>query len=543
MLAAACLRHALQRHPENRHWNVLPTPAGAQDGLDNRGLVQALLDLEADALVVTLYLWNVERTLRLAAAMKRSRPGLRVLAGGPEAAPDHPLLERARAVDAVVSGEGEAVFPLLLRAMRDGRWPDLSAVATRRGGCLRWGRRAPPAASPAGFSPPAADPIYTPDAQGMAYLETNRGCPLRCAFCCYNLRRRGYSSLAPPAVAARLRTLRDRGAREVRLVDPTFNAHPRLDAVLAAMGRVNRDRRLAFFVEVRGDTITPALARRLAAAGVKEAEVGVQSTDPSVLRRIRRPCNLPAVEAGIRCLEEAGIRPTIDFMYGLPGQGTDDLTRSLDWLGRHPRAHPQFLPTLLLPGTALRADRRRLGLRGQRLPPYRVLATRTMPAAALAAVEAEAERRLGPFDAATGRFVGSRLPALFPCPVRVRLAPGAVASVPAAGRNRQALWILADSLYDCRRELLRLVRAAIRREPDILWQFVLVPAWEEPLDLLDQLLATLRSAPSHWLDRLVSPAGTRRLAARRVFLRLPRGIRFDSGWQREAEALLAATCH
>jgi hypothetical protein len=369
----------------------------------------------------------------------------------------------------------------------------------------------------------------------MAYLETNRGCPLRCAFCCYNLKRRGWSSLPPAETARRIRVLRRRGAREIRLVDPTFNAHRRFRATLAAMRRANADRRVRFFVEVRADTLTAADAAALAAANVTEAEVGVQSTDAAVLRRIHRPARLQAVRRGIELLQKHGIKPTIDFMYGLPGQGEDDLSRCLAWLQDFPKAHQQFLPTLLLPGTELRQRSRELGLRGQALPPYRVLATDRLSPRRLAAIEAEAERRIGGFDSPTRVFVGRRLPGLFPERVRGLEEWGC--------SNRRAAIFAGAGLFARRQDITCWMRAAVRREPDILWQFVFAPQSEEPLDLLFAAIAAVRKMPGHWLDRMVSPAGTRRLAARRVLMLLPRGRKFDPGWRAAVDGLLASVFH
>jgi radical SAM superfamily enzyme YgiQ (UPF0313 family) len=225
----------------------------------------------------------------------------------------------------------------------------------------------------------------------MAYLETNRGCPLHCAFCCYNIRWTTATCLPPEEVAARIRILRQRGAKEIRLVDPTFNANPRFDEVIEAMTRENSDRKIAVFGEIRAATLTDDQARRLADAGVAEAEVGVQSTDPAVLRILHRPLNEAHVMRGIEALLRHGIRPTLDFMYALPAQDEHDIARSLDWLARFGDAiFPQFLPTLLLPGTELRDRAAELGLRAQRLPPYRVQATDKLSARQLAAVEAQA---------------------------------------------------------------------------------------------------------------------------------------------------------
>lgn len=545
-LAAACLQAALERSDEAKHWNC--AFVAGQDSAPDVDLLEELVGLGPGVVAATCYLWNVERTLSLLRVLRRRVPGLRVVLGGPEAAREHPLLFAAGSpADAVVVGEGEAVFPGVLRALRTGGTVDARNVAIRgpqakaNGRAWRWGGM-PPALLPLSTLLPAADaPVHRPDAQGMAYLETSRGCPLRCAFCCYNLRRATGSAIPPGDVEERVRVLAQRGAREIRLVDPTFNAHPQFDAVVAALSRANPARRIAFFVEIRADTLTDAQAAALAEAGVVEAEVGIQSTDPQVLRTIRRGTDPERVVRGIERLRGHGIRPTIDFLYGLPRQGRDDLDRSLAWLERFPDAHPQFMPLLLLPGTELRDRAAELGLRAQRLPPYRVLSTDRLGPRALRGIEEEAARRLGGFDSPTRRFAAWRLADLFPNPVRVpcEALPGCVRP----RRNRQALLIRGEGLFERRDALAALLRACVAAEPHVLWQFVLEPCDEEPLDLLDRLVRELRRMPSHWLDRLVAPPGRRVLAARRLFVRPVRGADVGRDWLAACDELLAGACH
>lgn len=104
--------------------------------------------------------------------------------------------------------------------------------------------------------------------------------------------------------------------------------------------------------------------------------------------------------------------------------------------------------------------------------------------------------------------------------------------------------ILAGAgLFAQRATLGDVIKRCVRAEPHILWQFVLEPREEEPLDLFDALIATLEKLPGHWLDRLVSPPGERRLCARRLFVKLPRGGRFDPAWMNDVEDLFAAHFH
>ena len=603
MPAAACLRAALERAPEAKHWEVVETPA-CQDTVADSVLASHIAALRPDALSATCYLWNIERTLHLLKLLMKRLPALKIVIGGPDIAANHPLIpevgnrrseigdKRVKGcasgvlsleegekpspcqthcptsdirpptsdlrfpADALVVGEGETVFPAVLRFFRAEQAPNYRGVAWRaEDGTFVEGKRKRPVKPLQDLLPAPDHPINRPDAFGMAYLETNRGCPMRCAFCCYNLRRSTTTCLPPEEVATRIRILRERGAKEIRLTDPTFNAHPLFDEILEVMTRENRDRAIAFFVEIRADTLTDDQARRLAQAGVAEAEVGIQSTDPNVLKIIHRPLNADRMLSGIEALLRHGVKPTLDFMYGLPAQDERDIERSLDWLARFgDDIHPQFLPTLLLPGTELRDRAQELGIRAQRLPPYRVQSTGTLSARQLAKIESWANERLGGFDSPTQRFVGVRLPDLFPS--RVRLIPMSPAPAYAAREpfadgeaffpstsNRQALLISGSDLFSQREALASIIRKHVLAEPHILWQFVLEPTEEEPLDLFDFLIAAFGKLPGHWLDRLVSPPGQKRLCARRLFVKLPRGHSFDPAWINEVEELLSARFH
>jgi radical SAM superfamily enzyme YgiQ (UPF0313 family) len=530
MLAAACLTATLERSEVGKQWTVLPALPEQETGSD-QALITALVKAQPDAIAATCYLWNIERTLHLLTCVRKILPHVWIVLGGPEIADHHPLLKRSIA-DALCIGEGEPLFPEIVEQFQKGR----SATRIYRA-CDAKPIRLVDAL-------PAPDhPINKPDAFGMAYLETNRGCPMKCAFCCYNLRRSATTCLDPDDVAKRIRILRKRGAKEIRLVDPTFNAHPRFDEMLEMLSRVNRDKKIAFFVEIRADTLTDEQAKLMAQAGITEAEVGVQSTDPKVLRLIHRMLDEQKVWSGIEALLRHNIKPTVDFMYALPAQDAQDMQRSLDWLARFGDAiHPQFLPTLLLPGTELRDRAKELGLRAQPLPPYRVLATDALSSAQLARVEQTASEMLGGFDSPTPRFVGKRLAGLYNRPTaQFPVSSFKVHTQESISSNRVTRYF--DFSYESLPALIERIKAAVNSEPHILWQFVLTVSEEFPLDVLDELVAVLRGLPGHWLDRLVSPLGQKKMVARRLFIKLAPQATIDDSWIDEAEYVLSEAFH
>lgn len=539
-LAAIYLEQALARSDESAHYCGCFSPREF-DLLDNAGIVAAVAAMRPAVLACTLYLWNVERTLRVVRGVQKILPDIRTVAGGPEVFDPHPFLWRAGVFDAAVVGEGEVLFPLVLKGLRTGRRANLKNVAWKVGRSYEWGRTPVAPVRLVDYRPWSSVAGLNPNGDGVAYLETVRGCPRRCAFCRYHHLRERVDFLAPTAVARRVAGLAERGAREIKITDPTFNAHPHFCRVLRQMAAVNRAAKLKFFAEVRAETITEEEADLLAAANFVEVEVGMQSRDPRVLRVIRRPTDLKALESGVRRLSARGIKVTLDVMYGLPQQSLDDVWDSLAWAGRLKKVRIQCLQTLLLPGTDLRAAAGRWKLRAAKRPPYGVWSTPSLSLEDARSIEERlaATPALAP-DAPALRFVGRELPDLFR--EKVRLAAESLPRVwrePVSGRqNRRAIILRGQDLFQRRAQICALVRAAVRHEPDILWQFVLAPEREEPLDLLDMLIAELRREPQHWLDRGGAPAILGKLAARRVFILLSRRRRYELEWMTAAEELL-----
>jgi hypothetical protein len=76
-----------------------------------------------------------------------------------------------------------------------------------------------------------------------------------------------------------------------------------------------------------------------------------------------------------------------------------------------------------------------------------------------------------------------------------------------------------------------------------LWQFVLTVNEEFPLDIVDELVAVMRDLPGHWLDRLVSPLGQKKLVARRLLIKLAPQAVIEASWKEAAEDLFREAFH
>ena len=357
-LGAACLKQAVD---DLSGVAVEILPESVVSYLSDAALVEAIRDRRPDVLGFTVFSWNIERTLHICEKIKEAG-GPRIVFGGPEITPDN-ALPRAPQVDFRVHGEGEAVFRRLLS--EPGFWANGSAAES----AADIFRSAPS---------PYLGGWLEPEIERLMLLETQRGCPYRCGFCYYNKSRAGLVFAEEEHLLRAIAWAVERRISEVYLLDPSLNTRPGLKGILAGIGRLNAEKRIRLFSEIRAEAIDEPLADLLAAAGFTWFEIGLQSTNPQALKIMKRPTRLDRFVQGAQRLKQRGITPSIDLIIGLPGDDLAGFKRSVDFVAEHDLQDDiQIFPLSILPGTSFRRRRRELGLNFEAHPPYTVIATPT----------------------------------------------------------------------------------------------------------------------------------------------------------------------
>ena len=524
-LAAGCLAVSARVHGLADRLQLEVVEPAVTDALGDTLLADHLARDEPDFLGFSLYLWNSERSLHLAREVKRRSPRTRVLIGGPEVSADNPFVLQQGGFDVAVTGEAEDSFGPLLRALLDGGDPlGLPGVAVRRPlGLSAFGAQ-PAANFPlTDYPSPYLEELVPVEPQRSTYVETVRGCRSHCTFCFYPRSSSVLRVLDVERSAQLVGALRDKGAREVVFLDPTFNHRPGFEPLLEALARENPSGALTFFAEVRAEGLTPLHARMLKKAGFDRLEIGLQSVNRGTLKRVRRGGSPEGVAEAARMLHGEGIELLVDLIIGLPGDTPDDVLRGMDFLEAHGlAAEAQVFPLSLLPGTAMRATALEDGVVFDPAPPYRVQRTATFSPEALRETLLLAEERLG-----------RRLDE-WPRP---HLIDGGLDGFGAQepGAQHVALWFEARDLFARRAEIAAAIDRRLRIDPYATLDVVLVPAAEEPfpLDLLEQIRAQLDAAAPSYVTRALAHRGEnlqRRLA---VVLRDGSAARrrgFDPDW-------------
>jgi tRNA A37 methylthiotransferase MiaB len=485
-------------------------PPSTTDALGDALLAEEVSRGEPEFLGLSLYLWNVERSLHLAREVKRRSPRTRVIVGGPEVSSDNPFVLAQSGFDVAVTGEAEASFANLVDALMSGRdATGLPGVAVRKPlGMSAFGPPADAAFPLDRYPSPYLAGGVPVDGTRSTYVETVRGCRSHCTFCFYPRSSSVLRVLEPGSAAALVAGLRDRGAREVVFLDPTFNHRPGLVPLLDALAEVNAGASLTFFAEVRAEGLTADHAARLARAGFTKLEVGLQSVNHETLKRIRRGGSPQLVAEAARMLHDHGIELLVDLIVGLPGDRVDDVLRGVEFLQENGLgSEAQVFPLSLLPGTAMRATAGADGVAFDPVPPYRVRRTQAMTEEQIRFCIEEAERRLGRRIDETPRphlvaWPGDPADVFF-----FDVDRSDFSRVRTPGAQHAALWIAGRDLFAGRAAAFAAIEARIAVDPFATLDVVLAPEQQFPIDLLEEIRARLDAAPASYASRALAHRG------------------------------------
>jgi radical SAM superfamily enzyme YgiQ (UPF0313 family) len=548
-LAAAYLKLFAERNGLGQPYNIAVFPAALANTLSDLGLVDALASRKPWMVGFTCYLWNIERTLWVVGELKRRRPGVRVVLGGPEVTADNAWVLDTPDYDFAVIGEGEQTFAQLLSGLLGADVPP-SPVP---------GLYIPPAGAPSRYHPsrspaprspiPDLNLIGSPYLAGildvadeeMLLLETSRGCRYRCRFCYYWKSYDKTYYLAEQTIRDSLRHAAEHGAREVFLLDPTLNQRKDFDDLLRLLADCNPGRRFTYFAELRGEGVTEETARLLREANFTEVEVGLQSIEPGAMTLMDRKNNLRAFERGVRAMMGQGIKVKADLIVGLPGDTVESVRRGLHYLHDNGLCSDlQVFNLAVLPGTAFREDAAALGLMHQPRPPYYVLNTPTLGRTDQFGLMQEAQDLFDvEFDAAPPPLLDFDSGAVVEYVWRVDLRrPGGRPPAPARRAQAFTLWLTADNFDRHCDAAAALVRRVLADNPFTTLQVVLepnpaggLPAAQEGVgpELLQRLLAACQERPTY-LDQYyaLQPGGMN--GAKRLVVVLP------GEWRRRAPA-------
>jgi hypothetical protein len=291
---------------------------------DNRLSPQAaaekLLAHDPKIILFSIYIWNLIVTYETTLILKRIRPELKIIIGGPEVSYIYDDLLIFPLTDHLVCGEGEGVIEKLCRDLLAGKTPPKII-------------KAPPADLKHIVLP--YDEYTDEDiAHRRIYVETSRGCPFKCEYCLSALEP-GVRFFPPERIFPMFGKLIERGVRIFKFLDRSFNINTAHAAAVLRFFSENRRDGMMLHLEWEPEQLSPVLEKWIAESppGFIQLEVGVQTFNAEVAERIERSLDAEKVEAHIRTLAALpSVHLHADLIAGLPGETFDSIAAGFDRL-------------------------------------------------------------------------------------------------------------------------------------------------------------------------------------------------------------------
>lgn len=333
-----------------------------------------------DIIAFSCYIWNITETLLLARRIKQVMGDTIIILGGPEVSyDDFLLIKRYPFIDYIVRGEGEVTFKELLEHVLEHRGniekiPGIT-YRTSKGVIQNRSRDLIKELSSIPFP-------YTFDKDlknKIVYYEASRGCPFHCTYCLSSTVK-GVRFLPLQRVKKDLAYLIELGVKQVKFVDRTFNCDINFSREIFSFlmeggGDTN------FHFEIYADLLNDELINLLAEAppGLFQFEIGVQTTNPEVLREVRRSPRQDKLFDNVKGISKGqNIHQHLDLIAGLPKEDMKSFEKSFNDVYALKPDMLQLGFLKLLKGSEIRKNAKEYGYEFIQEPPYEVLSNKWM---------------------------------------------------------------------------------------------------------------------------------------------------------------------
>lgn len=322
------------------------------------------------------YIWNTERILYLAENLKKAKPEVTIILGGPEVSFDSlTVMEENPFVDFILAGEGELSFRQLIDSLlsANSTFEKIGGLAYRVQDQILVNPMSPPLAFE---NVPFPYDYLIGEEDKVMYYESARGCPYRCSYCLSSIDKT-IRALPLERVYQDLTYFIFKKVKQVKFVDRTFNWDPNRCLQIIRFLIVSDNGITNFHFELCGDKIDSALIELVQSArdGLFQFEIGVQSTNKMTLEACNRSSDFPKLVENVRKILNLGnIHVHLDLIAGLPFEDYSSFRHSFNSVYALRAQQLQLGFLKLLKGSPLREQADLFGYVFQRRAPYEVIA-------------------------------------------------------------------------------------------------------------------------------------------------------------------------
>ena len=158
-------------------------------------------------------------------------------------------------------------------------------------------------------------------------MQASGGCPYKCAYCTFRKDDRIIYIKPVEQIIEELKAVSSRGVRYVRFIDDNFRlGAPNLEKFCQRV--IEEDIQIRWMTMIKISTLEKVDADLLRRSGCIDVALGLESTEPVVLRNMNKKANPAIYGPVVKRLLEAGINCSCYFLLGFPGETDESALRT-----------------------------------------------------------------------------------------------------------------------------------------------------------------------------------------------------------------------
>lgn len=277
-------------------------------------IAEQLLSTNPKIIGFGVYIWNIRETTELVALIKKVKPAIKIIIGGPEVSYEYENTRIFSTCDYLITGQADHKFQSLCIDI----FSKVESIPKTHN-----------AETPSVKDLALPYELYNDEdiKNRVIYVEASRGCPFKCEFCLSALDKTAWP-FELNTLLKELETLYARGARQFKFVDRTFNLKiSNCTTILQFfLDKLTNNSDLFLHFEVIPDKLPAALKNQIQKfpPGSLQFEIGIQSFNTQVQKTINRKQDIDCTIENLQWLHKnSHAHIHADLIFGLPGETLD----------------------------------------------------------------------------------------------------------------------------------------------------------------------------------------------------------------------------
>lgn len=320
---------------------------------------------KADAVGITVLSFTVEKVAKLIKVIKKIRPEIKIIIGGPHCSlyPEKSLKETQ--ADISVQGEGEFIIKDLKQAL-EGKisFSEIPGVWYNEKGKIYQGKPFRLINNLDSVSFPARHLLkkyvygreYYPKMKAGEFttIVASRGCPFNCKFCSRNvIGMKTYRYRSAKNILDELKEIQKQGYKVVAFEDDSCLANKK-QAIDLFEGIIKEKINLKFIATaIRVDAADKELFALMKKAGVTHLQFGLESGNQDVLEYYNKKIDLEKIRYAVNLSNNMGFFTIGTFMLGAPFETKKHFEKTIKFAKSLPLDSVSFLPLKYVAGSEL----------------------------------------------------------------------------------------------------------------------------------------------------------------------------------------------